>query len=155
MTRRILIAALASSAVFVAGPSLAKGPGGGHGNGHSGHGGGVSAGAGASVGVGRERSQGPNHASDRAIERANEHSVLAGTVRTRSLADLNRGMIVRDTNGATIGTVSRVLRSGDGTVRNVLVRSADGTRTIPLSPGTLSVSGGLVTTTRLATNRRR
>jgi hypothetical protein len=122
-------------------------------------------GGGASVGMGqrgieartdaRVNSQGPSHASDRAIVRANQNSVLAGTARTRSLANLSTGMVVRDTNGATIGTVTRVLRSGDGTVRNVLVRADGGTRVIPLAPSTLSVSGGAVTTTRLATSHRR
>jgi hypothetical protein len=158
MNSRILTAALAGAALSIAAPALAK-PGGGHGGGN---GGGVHVGA----GVGHDRgvttrtdarvnSRGPMHASDRAISRANGNSVLAGTVRTRALVGLGTGMTVRDTNGVTIGTVSRVLRSGDGTVRNVLVRSATGQRIIPLAPGTLSVSGGAVTTTRLATSHRR
>ncbi len=167
MTRRIMTAALAGAALFVAGPLIAA-PGGGHGGGQGGgHGGGVGVGAGAGIGMGnrgigldtrtdaRINSRGPAHASDRALERANENSVLAGTVRTRTLADLSTGMTVRDTNGVTIGTVTRVLRSGDGTVRNVLVRASGGTRVIPLAPSTLSVSGGAVTTTRLATSHRR
>jgi hypothetical protein len=156
---RIITIALASAAILTAGPALAKGP-----KGHGGHGAKVSAGADVNRGNGngvrvradaRAKSRGPAHASDRALTRADDNSVLYGTTRTRALSGLNTGMIVRDTNGATIGTVSRVLRSGDGTVRNVLVRSADGRRTVPLAPETLSLSGDVVTTTRLATSRRR
>ena len=131
MIRTILTTALASVALLAAGPAMAKPGGNGKGGGHG-------AGAGASAGVGhrgmgaevrakaRVKSQGPSHASDRALDRANENSVLGGTVRTRTLAGLNTGMTVRDTNGTTIGTITRVLRSGDGTVRNVLVRAANG-----------------------------
>jgi hypothetical protein len=159
MTRSFITAALAGAAILTAGPALAQGRGHGHGAGA-----GVGAGASTSHGNGhgvivrtdaRVNSQGPSHASDRALVRANENSVLYGTARVRALRDLDTGMVVRDTNGATIGTVSRVLRSGDGTVRNVLVRSADGQRIVPLAPSTLSLSGGVVTTTRLAASHRR
>ena len=43
----------------------------------------------------------------------------------------------------------RVNRSSDGTVRSVLVASAEGQRTIPVRPGTLSISGDVVTTTQV------
>ena len=161
MTRTFITAALASAAILAAGPALAKGP-----KGHGGQGASVRAGAGADLNRGhgngvsartdaRVHSRGPSHASDRALVRANHNSVLSGTARMRALRGLDTGMIVRDTNGATIDTVRRVNRSGDGTVRNVLVRSADGQRTIPLAPSTLSLSGGVVTTTRLAASNRR
>jgi hypothetical protein len=51
-------------------------------------------------------------------------------------------------DGTTIGTVSRIVTSRDGTVRSVLVTGADGERRrIRLAPGTLSVNGDVVTTT--------
>jgi hypothetical protein len=155
MTRNFIAAAAASMAILAAGPALAKG-------GHVGLGAKAKVSTNRDSGIGlrvrtdaRVKSRGPAHASDRALSRANNNSVLYGTARVRSLRDLDSGMIVRDTNGATIGTVSRVLRSGDGTVRNVLVRSADGQRVVPLAPETLSVSGRIVTTTRLSTSNRR
>ena len=167
MRSNILMAALASAALIATGPALSKGRGGG------GHGGGASVGAkvnhgnhGARVDTrvrteGRVRrdearagSRAPLRASARARTRANENSVIAGTS-VGAAAALRSGMLVRDTNGVTIGTVRRVLTDGDGNVRNVLVQSADGQRTIPLSPSVLSVSGDVVTSTRLATSRRR
>ena len=159
MTRNFIAAAAASIAILAAGPALAKGKGG-----HVGLGAKAKVGADTNRGKGigvkvrtdaRVKSRGPAHASDRALSRADNNSVLYGSARVRSLRDLDSGMIGRDTTGATIGTVSRVLRSGDGTVRNVLVRSADGQRVVPLAPETLSVSGRIVTTTRLSTSNRR
>jgi hypothetical protein len=66
-----------------------------------------------------------------------------------SLASLTTGMTVRTASGQTIGTVSRVVRSADGTVRTVLVRtSTRGKRLVNLAPRSLSISGGVVTTTQ-------
>ena len=222
MKPRIILAALASSALLAAGPALAQGRGGGHGGGHGGsqgggHGGvGVGVGGGGHVGMGRDHgvttrtdarvnarardraaerareranensvltdeeaaaaarvraqartdgrlrrgearvnSRGPANASDRALSRANENSVLFGTRAGGALSGLATGMVVRDSAGMTIGTVSRINRSGDGSVRNVLVATeGGGRRIIPLAPETLTVSGDAVITTRL-TNRRR
>src|SRR5215216_1907472 len=100
MKRHIMIAALASAALFAAGPSLAQGHGGGHGGGQGGghgatgggHGSsGMGAGAGGMSDMGRTtrdqartNSRGPDHASDRALERANENSVLRGTATGRA-----------------------------------------------------------------------
>jgi hypothetical protein len=59
-------------------------------------------------------------------------------------------MTVKDTTGATIGTVTKVNRSRDGRVRNVLVSMAGARRhVVPLAPSTFSVSGGVATTTVL------
>ena len=167
MRSNIIMAALAGAALVATGQALSKGRGDGHGNG------GVSAGAkinhgnhGARVDTqvrtdgrlrrdeARVRSRAPERASARARTRANANSVIAGTS-VGAAAALRSGMIVRDTNGVTIGTVSRVNVDGSGRIRNVLVRSADRTRTIPLSPTVLSVSGDVVTSTRLATSQRR
>lgn len=158
MTRRIITAALAGMAILTAGPALSKGRG--QSGGHVGVGVGAGVGHGNGHGVSvrsdaRINSRGPDHASDRALTRANRNSVLYGTTRTRALRDLSAGMTVRDTNGVRIGTVTRVLRSGDGSVRNVLVRSDTSARIVPLAPSTLSLDGGVVTTTRLATSNRR
>jgi len=104
----------------------------------------------------RSRSQGPAHASATGIAHANQNSVLAGATTNVSLGGLSTGMIVRDTQGMTIGTVSRVIRSADGSVRNVLVATESGRRRIvPLAPETLTLSGDAVITTRLATSNQR
>lgn len=66
-----------------------------------------------------------------------------------ALADLKMGQTVKDSTGTTIGTVSRIQKSKDGTVRAVHVASASGGKTMQLAPGTLSVSNGVVTTTAM------
>ena len=161
-TKHILLA-LASASLIAGGQAVAQGRGGGHGGGASAHGS-----MGGQMGRGsldaridtrgadtrterRARSQGPAHASDRAIARANENSVLHGTVRPpgANLGGLRSGLTVRNSAGTTLGTIRRVNRSADGSVRSVLVASADGPRTIPVRPGTLSISGDIVTTTQL------
>jgi len=79
--------------------------------------------------------------------------VLKGTtVVGGSLTGLTKGMSVVDLNGNTVGTVSRINTATGGRVVNVLVKSSTGARTIPLSPGTMSVSGGVATTTSLKRN---
>ena len=102
----------------------------------------------------RARSQGRAHASDRGIERSNENSVLHDAdVIAPDLSALATGLTVRNSNGVTIGTVDRIVRSNDGRIRSVLVSGADGQRrTIQLRPGTLSVSGDIVTTTDVRVN---
>ena len=165
MRSSIFMAALASAALIATGPALSKGRGGGKGGGasvhakvnHGNHGARVDTRVRTDGRIRRDEarsgSRAPLRASARARARANENSAVHGIALTST--SLRTGMLVRDTNGVTIGTVSRVLVDGDGTVRNVLVRSADRSRTIPLSPSVLSVSGDVVTSTRLATSRRR
>jgi hypothetical protein len=58
-------------------------------------------------------------------------------------------MTVVDASGNTVGTVSRINTASGGRVVNVLVKSSTGARTIPLSPSTMTVSGGVATTTSL------
>lgn len=105
----------------------------------------------------RQNSQGPAHAADRALDRANQNSVLSGSASAgTSLTNLRAGLTVRDSTGATLGTISRINRSADGTVRNVLVKSAKtGRKTLALAPNTLTVNGDVVTTTRLSTSSGR
>jgi hypothetical protein len=157
MYSKTLLIALAGAGLIVGGQALAQGRGGGHGGGM---GGGASAhgSMGSQMGRGidvrtdaRVNSQGPAHASDRAIERANENSVLNGTVRppAANLAALRAGLTVRNSAGTRLGTIRRVNRSADGSVRSVLIASADGHRTIPVRPGSLSISGDVVTTTQV------
>lgn len=179
MKCRTLLLALAGASLITGGQAIAQGRGGGHGGGHgggmgmdqgAGHGMGQRGGielrgqGRMDVGIDRGRQRGietrtraranaraPERASDRAIERANENSVLAGTTRPprADLSDLRAGLTVRNSAGAELGTIRRVNRSRDGTVRSVLVASADGQRTIPVRPGTLSISGDVVTTTQV------
>ena len=96
--------------------------------------------------TGRVNSQGALHASPTGIAHASANSVLKGsTVVSGLLTGLAAGMPV-SFNGNTVGTVNRIVTSNDGTVRRVLVTGTDG-RTYSLSPTTLSLSGGILTTT--------
>ncbi|HEV2818534.1 MAG TPA: hypothetical protein VGW40_15080 [Allosphingosinicella sp.] len=160
MNSRTILLTLAGATLIAGGQALAQGRGGGHGGGHGGDHGGASAhgSLGAQMGRGldvrtdaRVHSQGPAHASDRAIERADDSSVLHGTVRPprTDLSALRAGLTVRTSGGTTLGTIRRVNRGADGSVRSVLIASANGHRTIPVRPGTLSISGDVVTTTQV------
>ena len=102
----------------------------------------------------RVNSQGAAHANERALERSNENSALhSGT--SVNLTGLATGMTVLNSDGVSLGTIARVIRSGDGSVRNVLVRTTDGTRrTISLAPSSLTLNGNLVTTTQRNGSRR-
>ena len=94
----------------------------------------------------RVNSQGPAHASATGIAHANSHSVLAGgAVASASLPGLTTGLTVNTTGGTTLGTVTRVITGMDGTIRQVIVTSPTG-QTYRLSPSTLTISGGVVTT---------
>lgn len=183
MKSRTFLLALASASLIAGGQAIAQGRGGGHGGGHGGgmgmgqdggHGMGQRGGpelrgqGRMDVGIDRGRQRGvetrtrarvnaraPDRASDRAIERANENSVLSGTERPRpDLSSLRTGLTVRNSAGVELGTIRRVNRSSDGTVRSVLIASAEGERTIPVRPGTLSISGDVVTTTQVQPPRR-
>jgi hypothetical protein len=73
--------------------------------------------------------------------------VLArGAVLPSALPGLSTGLAVRSSSGATVGTVSQVVTGADGSIRAVVVTSPSG-KTVQLPPSSLSVSGGVVTTT--------
>ena len=104
----------------------------------------------------RQATRGVMLAQARAPASAVDNQALAARVRAAAddsaslrsrLADLSPGMVVRDTRGQRIGVVSRIVRSG-GTIRSVLVTAANGARRTALSPHSLSISGGVVTTTQ-------
>ena len=168
MKSRTILTALATASLIVGGQAIAQGRGGGQGGGQGGgHGAGHGAGMGAGLGRGNDggalggnhgrevreeariNSQGPLNASDRARERANENSVLSdGTSTAPDLSGLTEGQTVVDSDGNTLGTIRRVSRSNDGTVRNVLVTNTDGRRrVIRVAPGTLTLNGDIVVTT--------
>jgi sporulation protein YlmC with PRC-barrel domain len=93
-------------------------------------------------------SQGPLHASTTGIAHANYHSVLAGgAVVSGSLAGLTSGLTVNTSTGTTLGTVSQIVTDSNGNIRLVIVTSSTG-QTYRLSPSSLSISGGVVTTTQ-------
>jgi hypothetical protein len=93
------------------------------------------------------RSQGFFHASPSGISHASPNSVLArGSVSSSSLGGLTTGLSVNNSGGTSIGTVSRVITGTDGSIRQVIVTSPTG-QTYRLAPTTLSISGGVVTTT--------
>lgn len=92
-------------------------------------------------------SQGLTNASPNAIARANSNSVLArAAVPASALPGLTTGLTVNNSSGVTLGTVSQVVTGTDGSIRLVIVTSPTG-QTIRLAPNTLSISGGIVTTT--------
>jgi hypothetical protein len=102
----------------------------------------------------RLNSQGLMHASPTGIAHASSRSVLAGgTVVSGSLAGLTTGLTVNTSTGTTLGRVSQIVTGADGSVRLVIVTSSTG-RMLRLSPTTLSISGGLVTTTQTMASSR-
>jgi hypothetical protein len=101
----------------------------------------------------RVNSQGPARASVRARARANENSVLRADLLPPNLVGLRTGLVVRNSAGVRVGTVSRIVTSDDGRVRTVLVAREGRRGTIALTPRTLRVDGDLVTTTAVRLNR--
>jgi hypothetical protein len=92
-------------------------------------------------------SQGLQHASPTGIAHANSNSVLArGAVAATALPGLTTGLTVQNSSGTTIGTISRIVTGANGSIRLVIVTTATG-QTLRLAPSTLSISGGVVTTT--------
>jgi len=106
----------------------------------------------------RETARAGRAALDHASAQGIAHSNLNAGLRTAptgvsggagALADLRTGLTVKNAAGTTLGTVSRIERSADGTVRAVLVATDSGARKVlRLAPDSLSVSGGVVTTTQ-------
>jgi len=94
----------------------------------------------------RANREGPDRASPTGVANANENAGLSSTT-AADLSGLTTGLTVKDSTGATLGTVSKIEKSKDGAIRNVLVESAAGKRTLRLAPGSLSISGDVVTTT--------
>jgi hypothetical protein len=94
-------------------------------------------------------SQGPAHASTTGIAHANSHSVLAsGQVSSSTLPGLTTGLTVQSSTGTTLGTVSQVVTDSSGNIRLVIVTTPTG-QMLRLAPTTLSISGGVVTTTSI------
>ena len=69
-----------------------------------------------------------------------------GAVSSSTLSGLNTGLTVETSSGTTLGTVSQIITGPNNTVRAVVVTSATG-QTYTLPANSLSVSGGIVTTT--------
>jgi hypothetical protein len=175
LTVTVGAAALAIAGPAIAGPG---GGHGGNGGGHGANGGGVGAGANANAGghmggagqgglnagvnanlggkvttntndSGVLNSQGLLHASPNGIAHASPNSVLArGAVAGTSLTGLRNGLTVMNSGGTTLGTVSQVVTDTNGNIRLVIVTSPSG-QMLRLAPSTLSISGGVVTTTTM------
>lgn len=74
--------------------------------------------------------------------------MLAGSaVASGSLIGLTTGLSVNTSTGTTLGTVSQIVTGTDGSIRLVVVTSSTG-QVYRLSPLSLSLSGGVVTTTQ-------
>ena len=166
LTRNLLIAAVSTAALTIAAPALAA-PGGGGGPSAAGIGARVnsqgainaspngvlnsnvnSAVHGTATTTTRAtNSQGLQHASPTGISHSSSSSVLArGAVAGTALPGLTTGLTVQNSSGVTLGTVSQVVTGTDGSIRLVIVTSPSG-QTLRLAPTTLSISGGVVTTT--------
>jgi hypothetical protein len=92
-------------------------------------------------------SQGLTHASPNGIAHASPNSVLARSgVAPSALPGLTTGLTVQNSGGTSIGTVNQIITGRDGSIRSVVVTSPTG-QTFRLAPNTLSISGGVVTTT--------
>ena len=92
-------------------------------------------------------SQSLQHASPNGIAHSSTSSVLArGSVAGTALPGLTTGLTVQNSTGTSLGTVSKVVTGTDGSIRLVIMTSPTG-QTIRLAPSTLSISGGVVTTT--------
>ena len=92
-------------------------------------------------------SQGLTHASPTGIAHANANSALAqGAVSSNALPGLTTGLHVQTSTGTMLGTISHVITGTDGSIRQVIVTSPTG-QSLQLAPNTLSISGGVVTTT--------
>ncbi len=152
MIRRLAFSGvLAAALAFAAVPALAHGGGGGGGGG-IGHGNDVGA---ASGNAGANR-QGPSHAATEAGLNANAHAGLAGASKGVQIPGLTKGMTLTDSTGAAVGTITKVNRSAGGVVRAVLVTPAASTglhrHTVPIRPDTITLTGGVATTTTLASS---
>lgn len=99
-------------------------------------------------------SEGLLHASPRGISRANPNSVLArGALPSSLFPGLTTGLTVEASSGATLGTVTRVLTTGNGMIAGVIVTSPNG-QTYRLPASSLSVSGNVVTANTTETFER-
>ena len=98
----------------------------------------------------RINSQGASHASQTAIEHANQNSVLAGTSATRTvtsgaLSGLTTGATLYS-NGSAVGTVQQIRTTGKGSVALIIVKGTNGSLyAVPASK--LSLNGGTLSTT--------
>lgn len=171
MVRRSILCAFAAAAIIPAGGVLAQhapggGPPGGMPSGAMGSPGGMSGGMQGgmsggmhggmqtdmnSIGVqtrdqARMNSQGPANASATGVAHANSNSVLAGTTSGgTTLTGITTGMALMQ--GTTqVGTVQRIVTNGKGVITRVMVTGTNG-RTYSLSPHSLSLSGGVLSTT--------
>ena len=92
-------------------------------------------------------SQGPSHASPTGVAHASDNSVLArGAVSSTTLNGLATNMTVNNSTGTQIGTVTQIITGPNNTIRAVVVTSSTG-KTYTLPASSLSISGGVVTTT--------
>jgi hypothetical protein len=95
-------------------------------------------------------SQGLQHANPRAISRANANSALApNAVAPAALPGLTTGLTVNNSAGVSLGTVSQIVTDSSGNIRLVIVTNSSTGQTYRLAPTTLSISGGVVTTTSM------
>lgn len=93
-----------------------------------------------------QHSQALQHASPTAIAHANQNSVLArGAVSSSTLTGLTTGLTVNNSGGTAVGTVSQIITGPNDTIRAIVVTSSTG-QTYTLSANSLTISGGVVTT---------
>jgi ribosomal 30S subunit maturation factor RimM len=76
--------------------------------------------------------------------------VARGAVTSTNLPGLTSGLTVQNSSGTSIGTVSQVITTSNGSIAGIVVTSPTG-QTFRLAPTTLSISGNVVTTTSTTT----
>jgi hypothetical protein len=91
------------------------------------------------------KSQGANHANINGLIHASPRSALARAGVT-SLTGLAAGLTVNNTGGTSIGTVSSIVTNTSGAVVGINV-ALEGGGTVFIPATSLSISGGVVTTT--------
>lgn len=91
----------------------------------------------------------PNSAAATDVTGANANGAVvagAGSLGATALAAINPGQTVKTSDGAALGTVSKVVNAPDGSISQVIVTSAEG-RSFPVAASKLSVAGGVVIVT--------
>ena len=159
MTRSKILASIATIAIVVAVPALAK-PGGGGGGGMGGGmgGGHGNAGMGGMSGMGGGHGRGSADISTRGSMDVGSTTRIRGQDRISAssnskLSGVSNGMAVVDSGGLAVGTVTGVTTKGNGSIRTVQVTLTNGD-IITLDPRTLSTDGTLLTPNSLVTNVR-
>jgi hypothetical protein len=154
MTRNQILISLAALAIVAAAPAFAKPGGGGGGGGGGGHGQGMGGGMGGGWGHasrGMDNSMSSNATRIRGNSTAGIGPNTFGHGNTKN-SGITSGLTVVDASGATVGTATAISTNGNsGNIRNVQITLNNGD-VIFVSPRSLTLNNGVLTTTTLTSN---